>query len=50
MNLTHEEWLEKFENEEKADQVFLIIPNKKYTPKQIASMDYLFCKQVVKSV
>ena len=50
MDLTPEKWLEKFENERKADEVFLIIRDKEYTPRQIASMDYAFWKQVVKSV
>jgi len=42
MNLTPEKWLEKFGNKGKADEVFLIIRGKEYTPRQIASMDYLF--------
>jgi len=50
MDLTPEKWLEKFENEGKADEVFLKIFEKEYTPRQIASMDYVFWKQVVKSV
>ncbi|MHA1192369.1 MAG: hypothetical protein ACTSP9_08740 [Promethearchaeota archaeon] len=50
MKLTPEIWLEKFEKERKADEVFLIICGKEYTPRQIASMDYIFWKQVVKSV
>ena len=50
MKLTPETWLEKFEKEGNADEVFLIIHEKEYTPREIASMDYLFWKQVVKSV
>ena len=50
MKLTPEIWLEKFENEGKADEVFLIIRGNEYTPREIASMDYVFWKQVVKSV
>lgn len=50
MNLTPEKWLENFEKEGKADKVFLIIGRKKYTPRQLASMDYIFWKHVVKSV
>ena len=50
MELTPEKWLEKFEKAGKADEIFLIIREKEYTPRQIASMDYLFWKQVVKSV
>ena len=50
MNLTPEKWLENFEKEGKADKVFLTIGRKKYTPRQIASMDYIFWKHVVKSV
>jgi hypothetical protein len=50
MSLTPEKWLEKFEEEGKADEVFLIIRGKEYTPRQIASMDHIFWKQVAKSV
>ena len=50
MKLTPEKWLEKMEKEGRADEVFLIIRGKKFTPRQIASMDYIFWKQVVKSV
>jgi hypothetical protein len=50
MKLTPEIWLEEMESEGKADEVFLIIHGKEYTPRQIASMDYIFWKQVVKSV
>ncbi len=50
MKLTPELWLEKFEKEGKADEVFLTIREKEYTPRQIASMDYRFWLQVVKSV
>ena len=50
MKLTPEIWLEKFESEGRADEVFLIIHGKEYTPRQIASMDYRFWLQVVKSV
>jgi len=50
MKLTPEIWLEKFENEAKADGVFLIIQEEEYTPRQIDSMDYIFWKQVKKSV
>jgi len=50
MKLTPEIWLEKMEREGRADEVFLIICGKEYTPREIASMDYVFWKQVVKSV
>jgi len=50
MDLTPEKWLEKFEKEGKADEIFLIIGRQKYTPRQIASMDYVFWKHVAKSV
>lgn len=50
MKLTPENWLKKFEKAGKADEVFLIIRGKEYTPRQIASMGYIFWKQVVKSV
>ena len=50
IKLTPEKWLEKFEQEGKADEVFLIIHGREYTPRQITSMDYIFWKQVVKSV
>ena len=50
MELTPEKWLEKFEKEGGADEVFLIIHGKEYTPRQIACMDYIFWKLVVKSV
>ena len=50
INITPKKWLEKFEKKGTADEVFLIIRGKEYTPRQIASMDYVFWKQVVKSV
>jgi len=50
MKLTPEEWLEGFENKGTADDVLLIIRDKEYTPREIASMDYVFWKQVVKSI
>ena len=50
MELTPEIWLEKMEEKGKADEVFLIIHGKEYTPRQIASMDYRFWMQVAKSV
>jgi len=50
MKLTPGLWLEKFEKEGRADEVFFILHGKEYTPRQIASMDYIFWKQVVKSV
>jgi len=50
VELTPEIWLDKMEKEGRADEVFLIIHGKEYTPRQIASMDYIFWKQVVKSV
>ena len=49
MKLPPEKWLEKFEEEGKTDEVFITIREKEYTPRQIASMDYIFWKQVVKS-
>ena len=50
MKLTPEIWLEKFEKEGRADEVFFILHGKEYTPRQIASMGYIFWMQVVKSV
>lgn len=50
MKLTPEIWLEKMEKEGRADEVFIIIRGKEYTPRQIASMDYRFWLQAVKSV
>jgi len=50
MKLTPEEWLERFVTNGTADDVFLIIRDKEYTPREIASMDYVFWKQVVKSM
>jgi hypothetical protein len=50
MKLTPEIWLKKMEEKGTADEVFLILNGKEYTPRQIASMDYIFWKQVVKSV
>lgn len=50
MKLTPEIWLEKFEKEGRPDDVYFILNGKKYTPRQIASMNYRFWKQVVKSV
>jgi len=50
MRLTPEIWLNKFEEAGRADEVFIKIHGEEYTPRQIASMDYLFWKQVVKSV
>jgi hypothetical protein len=50
MKLTPEEWLERFKNEGTADDVLLVIRDKGYTPREIASMDYVFWKQVVKSI
>jgi hypothetical protein len=50
VELTPEIWLEKKEKEGRADEVFIIIRGIEYTPRQIASMDYRFWLQVVKSV
>jgi len=50
MKLTPEIWLEKFEKEGRADEVFFILHGIEYTPRQIASMDYIFWKQVAKSI
>jgi hypothetical protein len=50
MELTPNKWLEKFEEEGTADETFLIIRDKEYTPRDIAAMDYVFWKQVVKSL
>jgi len=50
MKLTPEVWLDKLEKVGRADEIFIKIRDKEYTPRQIASMDYLFWKQVVKSV
>ena len=50
MKLTPEIWLKNMEREGRADEVFLIIHGKEFTPRQIAAMDYRFWKQVVKSV
>jgi len=49
MKLTPEKWLEKIENEGRADEVFLIIHGKQFTPREIAKNDLLWM-QVVKSV
>lgn len=50
MKLTPEIWLKKMEEKGIADDVFLILGKKEYTPRQLASMDYVFWKHVVKSV
>ena len=50
MKLTQETWLKKMEEKGIADEVYLILNGKKYTPRQIASMDYRFWLQVVKSI
>ena len=50
IKLTPEIWLEKFEKDGIADEVFFILHGKEYTPRQIASMGYIFWMQVVKSV
>ena len=50
MELTQMKWLEKFEEEGTADDTFLLIRDKQYTPRELASMDYVFWKQVVKSI
>jgi len=49
MNLTPEKWLEKMEKEGKADEIFLIIGGKEFTPREIAKNELLFM-QMVKSV
>ena len=49
MKLTPEKWLEKIENEGRADEVFLIIHGNQFTPREIAKNDLLWM-QVVKSV
>ena len=50
MKLTPEDWLDRFENQGTADEVFLVLNGKEYTPREIASMDYVFWKQVIKSI
>jgi hypothetical protein len=50
MKLTPNKWLEQYEKNGKADDVLVIIRGKEYTPRQIASMDYLFWKQIAKSI
>lgn len=50
MKLTPEKWLEKFKKAGNENEVFFIICGKEYTPRQIASMNYILWKQVVKSV
>ena len=50
MKLTPETWLKNMERQGIADDVFLIIHGKEFTPRQIVEMDYIFWKQVVKSV
>jgi len=50
MNLTQEKWLEKMEEKGIADDVFLYYCNREFTPRELASMDYVFWKHVVKSV
>ena len=49
MKLTPEKWLEQIEKEGRADDVFLIIHGKQFTPREIAKNDLLWM-QVVKSV
>ena len=49
MQLTPEQWLEKIEKEGRADEVFLLIHGKQFTPREIAKNDLLWM-QVVKSV
>jgi len=49
MKLTPEQWLEKIEKEGRADEVFLLIHGKQFTPREIAKNDLLWM-QVVKSV
>ena len=49
MKLTPQIWLEKFEKEGRADEVFIIIHGKEFTPREIAKNDLLWM-QVVKSV
>ena len=49
MRLTPQTWLEKFEKKGRADEVFLIINGKEFTPREIAQNDILWI-QVVKSV
>ena len=50
MKLTPDIWLEKLEKQGRADEVFLTIQGREYTPRQIACSDYMFWLQVVKSV
>jgi len=49
MTLTPEIWLEKMEKEGRADETFIIIRGKEFTPRQIAKKELLWM-QVVKSV
>jgi len=49
MRLTPQIWLEKFEKEGRADEVFILIHGKEFTPREIAQNDLLWM-QVVKSV
>jgi len=50
MELTPEIWLEKMEEKGIADEIYFILNEKEYTPRQIASMDYRFWMQVAKSI
>jgi len=49
MKLTPETWLEKMEKEGRADDVFIIIHGKEFTPREIVKNKLLWI-QVVKSV
>ena len=49
MELTPKKWLEKMEKEGRADEVFIIIHGKEFTPREIANNELLWI-QVVKSV
>lgn len=49
MKLNKEEWLDRREKESRADETFIIIRGKKFTPREIAKNELLWI-QVVKSV
>ena len=50
MKLTQEEWLKQFEIKGNADETFLVMSGKEYTPRELAGMDYVFWKHIVKNI
>ncbi len=49
MKLTPEIWLKKMESQGKADEIFIILNGKGFTPRELAKKELLWL-QVVKSV